>query len=142
MDDLAAAPVASLDIDASPTKRLALVVLVSIFALIASANAKADELLLSCWGTVEVIHQGKQVNRVGERSSIAVVVDIGQQTLMINDVKWTMSGDLSGVTVASTDSEKGGVTLNRITGALIAHFIERDGLKKFNGECKPAQRLF
>ncbi|SDJ17769.1 MULTISPECIES: hypothetical protein [Bradyrhizobium] len=111
-------------------------------ALIASGNAKAGEALLSCWGTVELIQQGKQVNPVDEKSSIAVAVDTASKTIMINGVSWPIAGDASRETIVSMDPDKGSVTLNRITGAVSAHFIEYNGLKKFYGECKPAQKLF
>jgi hypothetical protein len=111
------------------------------FALIASGNAKAEEVLLSCWGTVELIQQGRQVNPVDEKSSIAVAVDTTGKTIMINGVSWPIAGDASRETIVSMDPDKGSITLNRITGAINAHFIEYNGLKKFYGECKPAQKL-
>ena len=118
--------------------------LVLAFAIVpvASASAKADEVLLSCWGTVELIQQGKQVNPVDERASITVAVDVPNRTLTINGVKWTIGGSASDETVVGMDPDKGSVTLNRITGAVSVHFIEYSGLKKFYGECKPAQKLF
>ena len=111
-------------------------------ALIASGNAKAEEAVLSCWGTVELIQQGRQVNPVDEKSSIAVAVDTTGKTIMINGVSWPIAGDASRETIVSMDPDKGSVTLNRITGAVSAHFIEYNGLKKFYGECKPAKKLF
>jgi hypothetical protein len=111
-------------------------------ALLASGNAKAEEIVLSCWGTVELIQQSKQVNPVGERSSLGVVVDIAKRTVTIKGVSWAMAGDASHETIVSMDPDKGSITLNRITGAISAHFIEYDGLKTFYGECKPAQKLF
>jgi hypothetical protein len=61
---------------------------------------------------------------------------------MINGVSWPIAGDASRETIVSMDPDKGSVTLNRITGAVSAHFIEYNGLKKFYGVCKPAQKLF
>lgn len=115
-----------------------------VFCLIAasSSNARADEVLLSCWGTVELIQHGKQVNPVGERSSIAIAVDVTKKMMMIRDIKWPIAGDASGEVIVSMDQDKGSVSLNRITGAVNVHFIELTGLKKFYGECKPAQKLF
>jgi hypothetical protein len=107
-----------------------------------SGSAKAEEVLLSCWGTVELIQQGRQVNPVDEKSSIAVAVDTTGKPIMINGVSWPIAGDASRETIVSMDPDKGSVTLNRITGAVSAHFIEYNGLKKFYGECKPAQKLF
>ena len=120
----------------------ALAVSAFTLALIASGNAKAEEVLLSCWGTVELIQQSKQVNPVDERSSLGVAVDIAKKTVTINGVSWPMAGDASRETIVSMDPDKGSITLNRITGAISAHFIEYNGLKKFYGECKPAQKLF
>jgi hypothetical protein len=120
----------------------ALTILSFAFAFIASGEAQAEALLLSCWGTVELIQQSKQVNPVDERSSLAVAVDIAKKTVTINGVSWPIAGDASRETIVSMDPDKGSITLNRITGAISAHFIEYDGLKKFYGECKPAQKLF
>jgi hypothetical protein len=47
--------------------------------LIASNEARAEDVLLSCWGTVELIQQGRQVNPVDEKSSIAIAVDIAKK---------------------------------------------------------------
>jgi hypothetical protein len=120
----------------------ALTILAFAFSLIAFGEAKAEELLLSCWGTVELIQQSKQVNPVDERSSLAVAVDIAKKTVTMNGVSWPITGDASRETIVSMDPDKGSVTLNRITGAINAHFIEYNGLKKFYGECRPAQKLF
>jgi hypothetical protein len=120
----------------------ALAVSALTLALIASGNAKAEEVLLSCWGTVELIQQSKLVNPVDERSSLGVAVDIAKKTVTINGVSWPMAGDASLETIVSMDPDKGSVTLNRITGAISAHFIEYNGLKRFYGECKPARKLF
>jgi len=118
------------------------VLMILAFALVASNEARAEEVLLSCWGTVELIQQGKQVNPADERSSLVVAVDVAKKTLAINGSKWSIAGDASGATIVSMDPDKGSVTLNRLTGAVSAHFIEHNGLKKFYGECKPAQKLF
>jgi hypothetical protein len=111
-------------------------------ALAAPSRAGAEEVLLSCWGTVELIQQGKQVNPLEERSSIAVAVNIGNKTITINGVRWLIAGDGSADVIVSMDPDKGSVSLNRITGAVNVHFIEPIGLKKFYGECKPARKLF
>jgi hypothetical protein len=120
----------------------ALTILAFAFSLIAFGEAQAEELLLSCWGTVELIQQSKQVNPIDERSSLAVAVDIAKKTVTMKGVSWPITGDASRETIVSMDPDKGSVTLNRITGAINAHFIEYNGLKKFYGECKPAQKLF
>jgi hypothetical protein len=116
--------------------------LAALLAVLAISNAEAEQVLLSCWGTVELIQQGKQVNPIDEKSSIVVAVDIGRKIITIHDVQWPISGDASRETIVSMDPDKGSISLNRITGAINAHFIERTGLKKFYGECKPAQKLF
>jgi hypothetical protein len=110
--------------------------------LIAASKVQAEEVLLSCWGTVEVIQQGKQVNPVDEKYSIAVAVDVSKKTLTINGITWPIAGDASHETIVAMDQDKGSVNLNRITGAVNVHFIEYNGLKKFYGKCKPAQKLF
>jgi hypothetical protein len=120
----------------------ALTILAFALALVASNGARAEEVLLSCWGTVELIQQSKQVNPVDERSSLAVVVDVAKKTITINGINWSIAGDASRETIVSMDPDKGSLTLNRITGAVSVHFIEYNGLKRFYGECKPAQKLF
>jgi len=110
--------------------------------LITSGSAAADEVLLKCSGTVELMQKGKRVNPIDERSSLAVAVDTDKKTVTINGVSWPMIGKVTGETIVSMDPDKGGISLNRITGAINIHFIELDGLKKFYGECKPAQKLF
>lgn len=142
MDCLTAAPFTLRSIEASPAGRAAMLILAFAVVSLASASANAGEVLLSCWGTVELIQQGKQVNPVDERASITVAVDIPNKSLTINGMKWTIAGNASDETVVGMDPDKGSVTLNRITGAVSVHFIEYSGLKKFYGECKPAQKLF
>jgi hypothetical protein len=110
--------------------------------LLASSSARAEDVLLSCWGTVELIQQGRQVNPLDEKSSIAVAVDIAKKTITINDATWLIAGDASGETIVSMAKDKGSLTLNRVTGAVSVHFIEYSGLRKFYGVCKPAQKLF
>ena len=120
----------------------ALAILALALGLVTSGNAKAENVLLSCWGTVELIQQGRQVNPADEKSSIAVAVDTTGKTIAINGVSWPIAGDASRETIVAMDQDKGSFTLNRITGAVSVHFIEYNGLKKFYGECKPAQKLF
>jgi hypothetical protein len=117
---------------------------VVLLAALVNSNAEAEQVLLSCWGTVELIQQGKQVNPNDEKSSIAVAVDIARRIVTINDVQWPIYGEVSQDTIVSIGESpnKGSLSLNRITGAISAHFIEPTGLKKFYGECKPAQKLF
>jgi nucleoside 2-deoxyribosyltransferase len=79
-------------------------------------------------------------NVPNERSSIAVAVDVAKKTVTINGVTWSIP-DASRETIVAMD-DKGSLSLNRITGAVNVHFIELNGLKKFYGECKPAQKLF
>src|SRR5437016_1349130 len=116
--------------------------LAALLAMLVNSDAQAEPVLLSCWGTVELMQQGKQVNPKDEKLSIAVAVDVARKMITINDVQWPTFGEVTRETIASMDPNKGSLTLNRITGAISAHFIEFDGLKKFYGECKPAQKLF
>jgi hypothetical protein len=125
----------------SQMKRLASVLFL-IVAAASSQDASAAEVLLSCWGTVELMQQGKQANPQGERLSMTVAVDVARKAMTIDGVNWPISGNTSGETVVAMSPDKGSVTLNRITGSVSAHLIELTGLKKFYGECKPAQRLF
>src|SRR5712671_5120745 len=90
--------------------------------LIASGDARAEDVQLSCWGPVELIQQGRQVNPLDEKSSIALAVDIAKKTITINGVTWPIAGDASGETIVSMAEDKGSVSLNRITGAVNAHF--------------------
>jgi len=116
--------------------------LAALLAVLANSNAEAEQVVLSCRGTVELIQQGKQVNPIDERSSIAVAIDIDRKMIAINDVQWPIFGDASQETIVSMDPNRGSLTLNRTTGAISVHFIEPTGLKKFYGECKPARKLF
>jgi hypothetical protein len=112
------------------------------FGMVAASAAHAEEVLLACWGTIEVIQQGKQVNPVDEKYSISVAVDIAKKTITIDGVTWPIRGDTSRETIVAMVPDKGSATLNRLTGAANVHFIEQTALKKFYGECKPAQKLF
>jgi hypothetical protein len=98
------------------------------FGMVAASAAHAEEVLLSCWGTIEVIQQGKQVNPVDEKYSISVAVDIAKKTITIDGVTWPMRGDTSRETIVAMVSDKGSATLNRITGAANVHFIEQTAL--------------
>jgi hypothetical protein len=124
------------------SRRVSTPALAALFATLLCGDANAEQVLLSCWGTVELIQQGKQVNPVDEKFSIAVAVDIARRIVTINDDQWPISGDVSRETIVSIGPDKGSLTLNRITGAINVHFVEVDGLKKFYGKCKPAQKLF
>lgn len=117
-------------------------ILFIVMLITAPSETKAAEVLLSCWGTVELMQAGKRVNPPNERYSVSVVVDVAKKTIAVNGVGWSIAGDASRETIVGMDSDKGSATLNRITGAVIVNFIEIDGLKKFYGECKPAQKLF
>jgi hypothetical protein len=115
---------------------------VALLAVLANNNAKAEQVLLSCRGTVELVRQSKQRNPNDEKSSIVVALDIARKMITINDVQWPIFGDASGETIISMNPKGSSLTLNRITGAITAHFIEPAGRRKFYGECKPAQKLF
>jgi hypothetical protein len=78
------------------TRSVGTLTLAALLAVLANSNAEAEQVLLSCWGTVELIQQGKQVNPIDEKSSIVVAVDIGRKIITINDVQWPISGDASG----------------------------------------------
>ena len=117
-------------------------ILAVALALAAPNGARAEEVLLSCRGTSELIQQGKPDNPPDERSSIAIAVDIAKKTITINGVKWPITGDRSDEVIVSISPEKGTVMLNRITGSVNVHSIEPTGLKKFYGECKSGRKLF
>lgn len=114
----------------------------ALLGLFTHGSADAAQVSLSCWGEVELMQQGKQVNPIGEKSSIALAVDIARKIITIDGVEWPIFGDASRETIVSLDPNKGSLTLNRTTGSISVHFIQLDGLKKFYGECKPAQKLF
>jgi mannose/fructose/N-acetylgalactosamine-specific phosphotransferase system component IIC len=117
-------------------------ILAIAFGLIACGEVRPDAVLLSCWGTVELIEGGQQVNPRGEKTSVSIAVDVANKILTIDDVQWPISGDTSRSVIVSVDKNRGNATLNRITGAVDIHFIESDMLRIFIGECKPAQKLF
>jgi len=111
-------------------------------ALAAPNGARAEEVLLSCRGTSELIQQGKPDNPPDEKSSIVVAVDIARKTITINGVKWPITGDRSDDVIVSIDPGKGTIMLNRVTGTVNVRVIESTGLKKFYGECKSTRKLF
>ena len=111
-------------------------------ALAAPNGARAEEVLLSCRGTSELIQQGKPDNPPDEKSSIAVAVDMARKTITINGVKWPITGDRSDDVIVSIDPGKGTIMLNRVTGTVNVRVIESTGLKKFYGECKSTRKLF
>jgi hypothetical protein len=104
------------------------------------ANGDAS---LSCWGTVEVIEGGKQINEKNEQYSMSISVDLTKRLLTINDNdQWSIVGDVSRNTITANDESGGIGSLNRVTGAVNIHFIQDRGTKTFRGVCKPAQKLF
>ena len=104
----------------------ALKALALAFGMVAASAAHAEEVLLSCWGTIEVIQQGKQVNPVDEKYSISVA--IAKKTITIDGVTWPIRGDTSRETIVAMVPDKGSATLNRITGAANVHFLEQTAL--------------
>jgi hypothetical protein len=76
------------------------------FGMVAASAAHAEDLL-SCWGTIEVIQQGKQVNPVDKKYSISVAVDIAKKTITIDGVTWPIRGDTSLETIVAMVPDKG-----------------------------------
>jgi hypothetical protein len=113
-----------------------------VLLLVSTAGeAHADIIMLSCGGTVELIQGGKQVNPRGEKSSLAVKVDLAAKTLGVDNETWPILGDASETVIVSMNEWRGSATLNRISGAISVHFFDY-GLRIFRGVCKPAERLF
>lgn len=77
------------------------------FGMVAASAAHAEEVLLSCWGTIEVIQEGKQVNPVDKKYSISVAVDIAKKTITIDGVTWPIRGDTSLETIVAMVPDKG-----------------------------------
>jgi hypothetical protein len=80
--------------------------LAALLGLFANDNAEAAQVSLSCWGIVELIQQGKQVNPVGEKSSIALAVDVSRKVITIDEVEWPIFGEASRETIVSLDPNK------------------------------------
>jgi hypothetical protein len=112
------------------------------FGMVAASGAHAEEVLLSCWGTIEVIRQGKQVNPLDEKYFDFCRGGYCQENY--ND-RWSYLANpwrhFTGNDCGHGPGQRC-ATLNRITGAANVHFIEQTAPKKFYGECKPAQKLF
>src|SRR5580704_9163891 len=102
------------------------------FGLIASGEARADAVILSCWGTsrlVPTVPVGKQaIEEKDESHSVSITVDIANKTLTINDDEpWPIKGDTSGTVILSIGEDKGSATLNRITGSVAFHTFGNRG---------------
>ncbi len=108
----------------------------------APGGAKAEQVLLSCRGTSELIQQGKPDAPPDSNASMSVAVDIAKKTLTIDGVKWPITGDRSADVIASIDPARGTIMLNRVTGSVNVHSNEAAGLKKFYGDCKTGRKLF
>jgi len=103
-----------------------------------ASETHADIITLSCWGTVELIQGGEQVNPKGEKSSLAVKIDLAAKTFGVDDETWPILGDPSETVIVSMNEWRGSATLNRISGAISVHFLDY-GLRIFRGVCKPAE---
>jgi hypothetical protein len=123
--------------------RMALVAFTIAVAVTRVAEAKADAVLLTCYGAINVMQGGKQTNPVDESYSLAITVDTANKSLTVNeDEPWPLSGDTSHNVIAAIGNNVGSATLNRVTGAVSIHTTGDYGLRIFRGICKPAQRLF
>ena len=128
------------------------IVIAGAVCLGACGEAK-NETVLSCRGTVEIIRAGEQINMKDEPSSIVVVVNIEKKTLkMISGIFEDEVPITSVLTQPSEDtilasSDKGIVSLNRITGAINLHLNRFVGTplserENFYGRCEPSHRMF
>jgi len=106
------------------------------------ANVSAATSTFSCDGEVALLAGGKQVNPVGEKSSMSVKVDLSAKALTVDGVTFPTFGRTDSETIVAMEPNKGSVTFNRITGVLSAHLITYDGLRTFYGKCLPAKPLF
>jgi hypothetical protein len=113
-------------------------------AFLAFGYARADPVQLSCTGKMTA-----SVRDVCDDYTIALKVDLLAKTVTAGSYGTVpILGDTDGDTVAfmatkGSTAELSSGTLNRITGAVGVHIITfTDGLYRFYGTCKPAQKLF
>jgi hypothetical protein len=127
-------------------KSVSTLTLAALLTTLANSNAEAEQVLLSCWGTVGRFQQGKQINPKDEKHSIVVAVDIARKIVTVDDVEWKIfDGGGSKEKLSAAEGHTGGtLVLNRITGAITVQqfLVEPTRIENFSGKCKPAQRLF
>jgi hypothetical protein len=126
--------------------------LVGVAALLAVAfaigsgesRASANPVLLSCGGKMTAT-----IRDTSEDYTIALTIDLDARTVTVGSYGTVpILGDPNGDTVAFMTDKKNiyGVstgTINRLTGVASVHITTlTDGLYKFYGICKPAQKLF
>jgi hypothetical protein len=107
------------------------------------SRADAKTVQLSCTGKVSAVARG-----VTEDAVTDVTIDLGARSVTIGSwVSAPILGDAKGNWVhILADRKNYGVStgsINRITGAVDVRIITlTDGLYRFEGVCKPAQKLF
>jgi hypothetical protein len=109
---------------------------------LAGCDILSGNTVFSCWGTVEVTLEGKQINEHNQPYSIAVLVNIEKKMLTVNEEQIPIIGNPSTTEIIANDDNKGKVFLNRITGEISAYLIEINNFKTFHGKCEPAKRMF
>ena len=88
-------------------------VFVVIVALTACGEARVEPVILSCWGTVALVQESKQVNPKDERFSLVITVDVAKKTLTVDDgAPWPLSDDTSRTTIVAMSLGKGHATRN------------------------------
>ena len=106
----------------------------------------AQPVQLSCGGTMTATNRG-----VSEDYTITLTIDLDARTVTVGSYETVpIMGDPNADTVAfmadkeNTDNSYVSTgTINRLTGVASVHIITlTDGLYKFYGICKPAQKLF
>ena len=89
----------------------------SVMLLVSTASeTHADIITLSCWGTVELIQGGEQVNPKGEKSSLAVKIDLAAKTFGVDDETWPILGDASETVIVSMNEWRGSASMPRPLG--------------------------
>ena len=125
--------------------------LVGVAALLAVAfaigngesRASANPVLLSCGGKMTTT-----IRDTSEDHTIALTIDLDARTVTVGSYGTVpILGDPNGDTVAFMADKKDiyatSGTINRLTGvASVVIITLTDGLYKFYGICKPAQKLF
>jgi hypothetical protein len=115
-------------------------------AMVISRVADAAPVRLSCYGEMHILRaRSEQVNK----QSLLVTIDVRAETVTVGSyepVPMVGKPDRDTVMFTAKPGSSVGVsagTLNRMTGETSINIITlTDGVYKFEGVCKPAERLF
>jgi hypothetical protein len=107
--------------------------------------ASAEPVHLACVGEVRLQNaSGETV----DHDTLSVVIDQTAGTVTVGSrapVQIMSKPDADALVFQARPGSREGVstgTIDRFTGASSIHIIRSDGLYKFYGQCRPAQRLF